>query len=63
MPSRTARRFVGALLVPLALFLAGCGADYPQNTLDPVGSVAKEQAALFKLTFGIATVIFFLVEG
>ncbi|MGI8425614.1 MAG: cytochrome c oxidase subunit II [Actinomycetota bacterium] len=53
-------RVLGGLLF---LGLAGCSADAPLNYLKPVGPAAKSADDLWRLTFGIAVVIFFLVEG
>jgi cytochrome c oxidase subunit 2 len=47
----------------LMLVLAGCSRDAPQNFLHPVGEIAKRADRLWRLTFGIAAVVFVLVEG
>jgi cytochrome c oxidase subunit 2 len=52
----------GVLLV-VALVATGCSVKYPQSALSPVGKTAKEADSLWNLVFGIAVVIFFLVEG
>jgi len=52
-----------ALLGLLFVLLAGCSADAPLNYLHPVGPAAKSADDLWRLTFGIAVVIAFLVEG
>jgi cytochrome c oxidase subunit 2 len=52
----------GALLL-VALLATGCSVKYPQSALSPVGKTAKEADSLWNLVFGIAVVIFFLVEG
>jgi cytochrome c oxidase subunit 2 len=54
---------LAALLVPLALVLAGCETDDPLNTLTDRGTFSEEARSLFYLTFWIAVVIFFAVEG
>jgi cytochrome c oxidase subunit 2 len=52
------------MLLPLsALLLASCASQEPQDTLSPLGPVAREQDKLWDLTFLIAVVIFFIVEG
>ena len=43
--------------------LSGCANQKPQDTLSPQGPVAREQDKLWDLTFLIAVVIFFVVEG
>ena len=45
------------------LVLTGCSRDAPQNFLHPVGEIAKREDSLWRLTFGIAAVVFVLVEG
>jgi cytochrome c oxidase subunit 2 len=51
------------LLVGLALFLSSCATDGPQDYLNPEGPQARQADDLWKLTFGIAVVVFFVVEG
>src|SRR5262249_48763188 len=63
MTSRTLRRAAGLLVAGLAVLGAGCGRDLPQNTLAPVGQVARDQFVLFRGVFIVAAVVFFLVEG
>ena len=51
-------------MLPLfALLLASCANQKKQDTLSPLGPVAREQDKLWDLTFLIAVVIFFIVEG
>ncbi len=51
----------------ISIFLVGlltaCNKDAPQNFLRPEGPIATGQHKLWNITFGIAVVIFFLVEG
>jgi len=51
------------ILILLAGLVVGCSKDAPQNYLRPEGPIATGQDKLWNLTFGIATVVFFLVEG
>ncbi|MFN2488604.1 MAG: cytochrome c oxidase subunit II [Actinomycetota bacterium] len=51
------------LLGLLALGAVACGGDQPQSSLDPEGPFAREADELWDLTFGIAAIIFFLVEA
>lgn len=50
-------------LLALALVLAACAAEAPQDTLDPAGPIARSQDNLFRPVFWIATAIFFFVEA
>ncbi|MDP9226286.1 MAG: cytochrome c oxidase subunit II [Actinomycetota bacterium] len=54
---------LGFLLILAVLVCTGCSEKYPQTSLSPVGKTAKEADSLWNLVFGIAVVIFFLVEG
>ncbi|MDT7543793.1 MAG: cytochrome c oxidase subunit [Acidobacteriota bacterium] len=54
---------LGGSLLLIALIATGCSQKYPQSALSPVGKVAEEANNLWNLVFGIAVVIFFLVEG
>ena len=60
--SRRARR-----LLPLALLLGAlsgaCAANAPQDTLEPVGPIAKQLDGLFNPVVAVAAVFFFLVQG
>lgn len=47
----------------LALLLASCSVDDPQNTLAAAGIVAKRQQDLFWIIIGIAAFVFVFVEG
>ncbi len=63
---RTAKRRSGVrifgLLVAVGLVLSGCAANAQQTTLDPQGPAANKINDLSNLTFGIAAVVFVLVE-
>jgi cytochrome c oxidase subunit II len=54
-------RMAGA--AALGLLLSACARDAPQDALKPDGPIARKQDHLWDLTFGIATVIFFVVIG
>jgi cytochrome c oxidase subunit 2 len=54
---------LAALLVGLVLLATGCAEDAPQDVLRPEGPFARDPDRLWNLTFGIAVVIFFVVEG
>ena len=60
--SRRARR-----LLPLALLLgalsSACATNAPQDTLAPVGPIAKQLDNLFNPVVAVAAVFFFLVQG
>lgn len=43
--------------------MAGCSKDAPMNYLKPVGPDAVKADGLWDLTFAIAVIVFFLVEG
>lgn len=61
---RRGHLLTGALvIVLLALFLAGCETDTPQNTFDARGEVARQQRDLFYLAMWPAIVIMFFVLG
>ena len=52
------------LLAPVAIaLLAACTPDNPQSTFGTAGTIAEDQANLFKFIFWIAAVVFVLVEG
>src|SRR5215207_174307 len=60
---RRQARLAVAIAMPLLLLIAtGCTGD-PQDTLTRDGDVSSRITSLFNLTFWIAVVIFFLVEG
>jgi cytochrome c oxidase subunit II len=46
-----------------SLLSVACAADAPQDVLEPAGRFARIPDQLWDLTFAIAAVIFFLVEG
>ncbi|HEY5578321.1 MAG TPA: cytochrome c oxidase subunit II, partial [Acidimicrobiia bacterium] len=52
-----------ALLLPAILLLGSCISDAPMDSLDPAGPIARRIDGLFWLTFGVAAVIFVIVEG
>ncbi|HEV8420664.1 MAG TPA: cytochrome c oxidase subunit II [Actinomycetota bacterium] len=54
---------VAILFAGLALLLSACGADKPQNSLDPAGRYSRKIDALFDPVFWIAVAVFVLVEG
>ena len=54
---------LAALLLPLAVLLAACVTDNPQNALTDRGEVSDTQRDLFYITFWIAVGVFFAVEG
>jgi cytochrome c oxidase subunit 2 len=53
----------GGLLAVVAIFLASCASNAPQDSLDPAGPYARQIDALFRPVFWIATAVFVLVEG
>lgn len=57
------RRLLRALAPMLLAVAAACAKDAPQDALAPEGPIAREQHNLFMVTFWVAAVIFFLVEG
>lgn len=59
------RAAAGALLILVMVVASACqsAGDAPQTSLDPAGPYAAKADGLWNLTFGIAVVIFFLVEG
>lgn len=67
MRARNARRTRRAALLisltALALTVAACASDAPQDTLQPEGPVARQADNLFRPVFWIAAAIFFGVEG
>ncbi len=58
-------RWVPALCVTLAMLaLAGCSTDgYPQTTLAPKADFAELLDQVYRRSFQLATIVFFLVEG
>lgn len=63
-PRRVAR-WVPAVCVALAMVaLAGCSGDgYPQSTLAPKADFAELLDQVYRRSFQLATIVFFLVEG
>jgi len=59
----TRRAGVGALALLMVLLLTACAENAPQDVLKPAGPVAREADQLWDITFGIAVVVFILVEG
>lgn len=58
------RRLITVVLfVGLALLAAGCAGNGPQDYLNPAGPNARKADDLWNLTFGIAAVVFVIVEG
>ena len=47
----------------LVVLLSACAENAPQDALEPAGPVAREADQLWDITFGIAVVVFVLVEG
>ena len=62
---RRVARWVPALCVALALLaVAGCAPiSYPQTTLAPKADFAELLDTVFRRSFELATIVFFLVEG
>ena len=62
---RRVARWVPVLCVALAMLaLAGCSPDgYPQTTLAPKADFAELLDKVFRRSFQLATIVFFLVEG
>ncbi len=57
-------RQVGLAALAVALtFLTACTNEAPQSALDPEGPIARKQDQLWDLTFGMAVVVFFIVEA
>jgi cytochrome c oxidase subunit II len=50
-------------LVASGLLLTACAQNAGQDTLEPVGDVAKQQKALFVPVFWVATAVFVIVQG
>jgi cytochrome c oxidase subunit II len=51
-----------ALVVPLLLLASACASDAPQDTLEPKGPIARLIDDLAMPVFGVAAVVFVLVE-
>ncbi len=54
---------LGALGALLILLFTSCAGDQPQNALDPAGPYAREADYLWDITYGVAVVIFVVVEA
>lgn len=52
-----------ALASLLLVLFPACAEDAPQDALDPAGEVARAADQLWDITFGIAAVVFFVVEA
>jgi cytochrome c oxidase subunit 2 len=65
LTGRTARRGRGiwASIVALAVIGVACAKQAPQDSLSPVGPVARQEDNLFRPVFWIAVGVFVLVEG
>ena len=63
--SKNARRRLWSVVLAFAVALvaSSCAGSGPQDYLDPNGPVARQADDLWNLTFGIAAVIFVIVEG
>ena len=57
------RGCLAALLGMLVALATACAEDAPQDALEPAGPFAQQPDDLWNLTFTIAVVIFFIVEG
>jgi cytochrome c oxidase subunit 2 len=60
-PSRPRARWL--LAGALALLLAGCASDAPQDSLDPAGPAARSIDGLFQPVILVAAVVFVVVQG
>jgi cytochrome c oxidase subunit 2 len=56
------RRTPLALALPLVLALGACASNAPQDTLEPEGPIARSIKGLWDGVFGVAVVVFVLVE-
>jgi len=62
--ARRSRRTVWTALVTLlGLVAVACARNAPQDTLSPVGPIARQEDHLFRPVFWIAVAVFVLVEG
>lgn len=57
------KKFIRLLAFAGTLVLSACSADSPMNYLKPQGPRAIQADRLWDVTFGIAVVVFFVVEG
>jgi cytochrome c oxidase subunit II len=60
---RRTKLFLALGLLALGLLLTGCAPDATQDTLKPVGDVAKEEKNLFVPVFWVAVAVFVIVQG
>lgn len=61
--TRRSRRWLIGAFVGLALVLAGCAENAPQDTLQPEGKFARQIDNLWQWPYWISVVVFFVVEG
>jgi cytochrome c oxidase subunit 2 len=54
---------LAALVLLLLVLFPACAEKAPQDALEPAGDVARTADQLWDITFGIAAVVFFVVEG
>ena len=57
------RRLRVAAVPAVFVFLASCASNAPQDSLKPHGPVARKEDHLFFFVFGVATLVFILVQG
>lgn len=57
------RRRLSVALFGVGMWLTACAEDAPQDFLRPEGPIARSQDRLWDLTFFVAVVVFFVVEG
>ena len=62
-PSMRGRRLPVLALIGLAVGLAGCQGPFPQSTFEPTSAVGTSLDNLFRLIFGLAVLVFVLVEA
>jgi cytochrome c oxidase subunit II len=60
---RSSRLRLMALAIGLALILAGCAEQQPQNALSPEGPIAERLDDLINPVFAVAGAVFLLVQG
>jgi len=61
--SGRSRILFGLVLATVAVLVAACASDAPQDVLKPEGLGAREADRLWDIVFPIAAAIFFIVEG
>jgi cytochrome c oxidase subunit II len=59
---RQRRRLLPLAMVPLLLLAGACASDAPQSTLEPEGPIARSIHALWNGVFGVAVLVFIVVE-